>query len=203
MNHDQQALRQAQVSVFDNLGEKAVDADGNTIIPSVPLYNITSPAILRQEQPYNNTVSRYIFEFRSNGPAATIGAAGLSNVLMGDNDIFGMYGIQVEIGVGNNLQGRVYNAFGTTANDNTIYSGQLTFRQASREPVENFPMTIFRDATGNVGDYQGFQFIRPIRKWVGSLDTVEVGINIPNLTGLVMTANQFLRVTLHGALGVA
>lgn len=203
MNHDQQALRQAQLSVFDNLGEEAVDTDGNVIIPSVPLYNITSPAILRQELVYNNATSRYVFEFRSNGPAPTIGAAGLSNVRIGDNDVFGMYGIQVEIGVGNNLQGRVYSAFGTTANDNTLYSGLMTFRQASREPVENLTMTIFRDSTGNFGDYQGFQFIRPIRKWVGSLDKVEVGIDIPNLTGLVMTANQFLRVTLHGALGVA
>ena len=203
MFHDQQALREAQMGAFEMMGQKSTAADGTTTVPSVPFYNITAEAVIRQELPYNNATSRYQFVFGTNAPVATIGAGGLSNILLGDNDIFTQIGLAIEIGVGNNLQGRVYNAFGTTANDNTLYSGILRQSWASVTPVQNMPVAIFRENTGFVGDYQGFQFIRPMRKWVGSVSTVEVEINIPNLTGLAMTANQFLRVTLHGALGVA
>lgn len=203
MIHDQEALRNAQLRTFSMLGNKSTAPDGKTTVPSVPEYNITSPAILQQEQPFNNATSRYIFDYSQNAPIRVIGAAGLNNVVIGQNDIFGCYGIQVALGVGNVLQGRVYNSFGTLATDDTLYSGELLMKWASTEPVEQFPMQIFREIGAAPGGYAGFQFIRPIRKWVGSVSTVEVTIDIPNLTGIVLTADQFLRVTLHGALGVA
>jgi len=204
MNYDQSALRTAQVQAFKELGKAGMTPDGKVAIPSVPLPQITADAVTRQELLFINTRDIYRFEFGSGNasPAFIPDPAGLSNINLGDNDIFAMYGIKIELGVGVNIGGRVYNAFGTNAFDDTLYAGQLLIKWASNEPVEQMPMQIFRETTNQNG-WAGFQFIRPIRKWVGSVSQVQVTIDIPTLAGLALTANQTLRVTLHGALGVA
>jgi len=205
MIYDQSALRTAQRLAFEDVGSPSYTADGaNIAIPPVPLTQITAPATIRQELLFNNATSNYIFRFGAgrDTPAFAPDPAGLTNINLGDNDIISVYGIQIELGVGVNIIGRVYNSFGTTANDNALYAGDLAIKWASNEPVENMSMNMFLE-TSNANGLSGFQFIRPIRKWVGSISQVLVTIDIPLLTGVALTANQTLRVTLHGAIGVA
>lgn len=205
MIYDQSALRTAQRLAYDDVALPSFTANGRDIaIPPVAKTQITAPATIRQEVLYNNLTSVYIFRFGAgrDTPAFLPDPAGLTNINLGDNDIISAYGIQLEIGVGANIIGRVYNAFGTTANDNALYAGNLAIKWASNEPVENMSTNMFLE-TSNANGLSGFQFIRPIRKWVGSISQVLVTITIPNLTGVALTANQHLRVTFHGAIGVA
>jgi len=204
MNFDQSAIRTAQRLAFEELASPAYTASGEIAIPGVPEPQITGPAMIRQELPFNNATSVYPFQFGAgrDTPAFAADPAGLTNINLGDNDIIAVYGIQLELGVGANIVGRVYNSFGTTANDDTLYDAQLTIKWASNAPVEKMATAIFKE-TSNPNGWSGMQFIRPVRKWVGSISTVLVTLNIPLLTGTALTPNQFVRLTLHGAIGVA
>ena len=200
MRSDQQALTRAQRFAYDVLTTGIKDATGKYIIDPVPPVNQTIPAVIMQELPFTAAAAtNLVFRFGSNAPQPT---GILNNRVLGDNDIMAIYGVQVLYGVGANANNRVYNTLGVTPADDSIYNGFMQIQYENKQRTTLLDMNQFRDASPRDG-LTGFAFINPIPVLTGRLGTFEVTIQFPNITGLVITANSFISVRLHGALGRA
>lgn len=170
-------------------------------IPPVQAKTISMDAILRQELAYVNTQTRYEFDFTSNAPRRT---AALDNVRMGQNDIFGFYGIQVQLGYGANRVNRVYRSRGINAADESIYNAnEWKVEFESSTPIFNLDPRFFKWVGQDPTTYDpwgGFQFIRGYRIVTGYLANFNVICDLPDLSGITLSSDLFISVTLHGAI---
>lgn len=164
--------------------------------------NITCPSKLMQELPLNGATNTLSFIFNQNAPIQT---PTLNNVVLGVNDIFMMYGIQVLFGLGALGVTRTYYTHGLLASDNAVYQGAtmaIQFEQS--QSVKNIDMTSFLYEQGtDFKEEESVMLINPMRKLTGRLGTFTVTIDMQSVTGLVFTPNAYVRVALLGVLGQA
>lgn len=164
--------------------------------------NITCPSAIMQELPLDGSTNVLSFNFNQNAPIQT---PVLNNVVLGINDVFVMYGIQVLFGVGALGVNRQYFTHGLLAADNAIYQGStmaIQFEQS--QTVKNIDMTEFKyDEGTDFKPEEAIQLINPLRLLTGRLGTFTVSINMQPLTGLAFTPNAYVRVALRGVLGQA
>lgn len=187
------ALQRAQRLAWDLL------LNGVGEIPKTPGDKIGMPSMMRQELPFENTVSRYEFTFDANAPKKTLV---LNNLKFGENDVFGIYGFRIAIGVGAAANNRVYRSVGTTANDDSVYNGALSLDLESTTPIFNMATEAFRDERDETG-WSGLVLINPQRIVTGKMAKIQLNLDLGNISGLVLTADQFISVEMHGALGRA
>lgn len=187
------ALQRAQRLAWDLLVNGAGDIAG------VDPVNIGIPSMMRQELAFTNTVSKYEFLFDSNAPRKTLV---LNNLKFGENDVFAIYGIRVAIGVGAQANNRVYRTVGTTANDNSVYNGRTSIDFESSTPIFDIANEAFLDERVETG-WSGLVLINPLRIVTGKMSKIQLNLDLGNISGLVLTADQFLSVELHGGLGRA
>ncbi len=73
----------------------------------------------------------------------------------------------------------------------------------SQTPVAKFPMLAFREE-GDFINGSGIVPIKPLRVLTGLVSKFQVQINLNNtINALTLSSNLFIRVILHGALGLA
>lgn len=164
--------------------------------------NITCPSVLIQELPLDGTTNALQFIFNQNAPNPS---PTLNNVVLGVNDVFVMYGIQVLFGVGALGVNRQYYTHGLLASDGAVYQGatmSIQFEQS--QTVKNIDMTEFNYTEGtDFKPEEAITLINPLRLLTGRLGTFTVTINMQSLAGLVFTPNAYVRVALRGVLGQA
>lgn len=196
MRYDQIAMQRVQRLALNKLKK------GSDTFEAVPESNITIPSILRQEQLWNNAQQIFTFSFGSSQQTAAASPV-LNNVLFADNDLAIVYGMRVMFGLGANAVNRQYFTDGIAGDDNSLYNGTLNMSLESTVPVENMQMRDFRDSE-LFTEYAGVQLITPTRILSGQLSRILVNIDLLNSpAGLAFTANTFLSVELHIALGQA
>jgi len=166
-------------------------------IKSVKPQSISMPATIQQEVSLVNTTSNYRLEFGSDAPART---AVLNNIILGDNDIFVTYGIQILLGEGANANNRIYRSTGITPDDDSLYNGELKLKFESSEWVHTMSTRLFREE-GEFFPYNGFQLINPQRIVTGRLATYEATLDLRDISGLTISGDLFIAVILHGAIG--
>jgi|SRR6185295_13903597 len=163
--------------------------------------SITIPAMLIQELPLTTANNQLTFVFGTKAPSPS---ATLNNVILGDNDIAVIYGIQLLIGQGANVNTRVYRAYGPNVQDNVPYNAFLSFKLESNVPVLNIDTLQFRREHGTDKDqFDGAAVINPQRIITGRISTFNVVLNMPDVSTLVFTPNLFVSMRLMIALGQA
>lgn len=195
-----QFVQQADYKAAFNALKDGISTANGTVI-RVAENNITAPATIEQEQAFVNTANNYIFEF---GTAAPAPSATLNNVILGQNNAFVVSAIQVLLGYGANANNRVYYSRGFTSSDNSIYVGaQAQMNIESNSPVQKMPMNGFYEE-GDFINGSGIVPIKPLRVVTGLVSKFQFQINFNNsISALTLSSNLFIRVILHGALGLA
>jgi len=190
----------AQRKAFDTLNAGNVKADADKQFKVDP-NSITIPAVLIQEQALTSVSNQMTFVFGTKSPIAT---PVLNNVILGDNDIACIYGIQLLIGQGANVNTRIYRAYGPNVQDNVVYNGFISFKLESNVPVVNIDTLQFRKEQGTDKDqFDGAAVINPLRTVTGKISTFNVILNMPDVSTLSFTSNLFVSMRLLIALGQA
>lgn len=164
-------------------------------IKGVSMESISGPAIIQQELQFVSTSSIYTFSYANTAPAPT---AELNNVRLGQNDIMSIYGIQIRYGIGANRNNRVYRSSGLTPDDNSLYTGLISVEYEATKPQFNMPTKTYLDEDTLIDPYAGFEFINPQRIITGYLANFNLIISLPDISGLVITADSYIQVALHG-----
>ena len=187
-----------QRKAFDLLNaEMAIGSQKFKVNPN----SITIPANLIQEQPLTSTKNVLDFTF---GTKAPIGTEVLNNVVLGDNDVAAIYGVQILIGQGPLVNSRIYRAFGPSAQDNAPYNAQLQFQLETNVSVTQVDTLQFRKEDGTTKDqFDGAAPINPIRIITGRISTFKVSIVMKDVSALVFTPNLFVSMRLLVGLGQA
>lgn len=191
----------AQRKAFESLsGKDAVeDVKGGKF--RVNPASITIPAALIQEQALTTASNIMSFRFGTQSPVAT---NALNNIILGDNDIAAIYGVQLLIGQGATVNTRIYRAYGPNVQDNAPYNGVLSMQLESNLPIVNIDTLQFKRDHGTDKDqYDGAAVINPIRIITGRISTFNVVLTMPDISALVFTANLFVSLRLMIALGQA
>lgn len=189
----------AQRKAFETLS--AANVTKGTQQFKVDPNSITIPAALIQEQPLTPQTNQLKFVFGTKAPVAT---PQLNNIILGDNDIAVVYGIQLLIGQGANVNTRIYRAFGPNVQDNVVYNGIIGFQLESGLPVANIDALQFRKEDGTTKDqFDGAAVINPLRTVTGRISTFTVILDMPDVNTLVFTPNLFVSMRLLIALGQA
>lgn len=164
--------------------------------------NITCPSILVQELPLDGSTNVLTYNFSQTAQQQT---PELNNVLLGINDIFIIYGVQVLFGVGAQGVTRQYFTHGLLASDNAVYQGATMAMQFEQsQNIKNIDMNDFLyTETTDYKSEEVVKLVNPLRMITGRLGTFNITINMQALTGLTFTPNAFVSVRLHGALGQA
>ena len=214
MRFDQVVYQRAERHAYDTL--RNPNKYGLPNLFKVPPKSITAPAHLIQELPWVNTVSTFNFQFGSSAPQPVLATfPQLNNLLLGENDVFAMYGIEVCFGFNSvslpqagAIAGRVYSSRGTNAQDYALYTGQMQISIESNTPIQKISTKEFLE-TGNIFQYdmqqgQGFMLLNPLRVFSGRISTFQVQINLQPINTLTtLSPNSVVSVRLHGALGLA
>lgn len=194
MKFDPQGIYSAQRNAFDIL---------TGVKPGSPFKvnpdNISMEARLQQELPWVNTQNIFTFNFGTNAPAPTVV---LNNVILGENNVFVMYGIEILFGEGVNPASRIYRSVNITVPDGALYNGDLSMKLESKTPVDKMKTMQFRD-DGDFFQGCGMALVNPYRIFTGRVATVQIIITLPTISGLVLTPNMVISTRLVGALGQA
>ena len=213
MRFDQQVYQKAQRHAYNTL--KTPEKFGLPNLFKVSPKSITAPAHLIQELAWQNTVSTYNFQFGSNAPNPVIATfPQLNNVLLGENDVYAIYGIELCFGFSSvplpsagSIVGRVYSSRGNVPADYSLYTGLLNISIESDNPIQNISTKEFLE-TGNALQYdmqqgQGFMILNPQRIITGRISKFQVQINLQAINSLTLSGNAVVSCRLHGALGLA
>lgn len=188
----------AQRKAFSLLSPSSQDGDKRFKVKDE---NITIPAALIQELPLTSANNRLDFQF---GAKAPIGTNVLNNIVLGDNDIACIYGIQLLIGQGPLVATRVYRAYGPAVQDNAPYNGTIQIQLESNQPVTNIDTLQFRKEDGTTKDqFDGAAPVNPQRIITGRISTFTVSLIMKDVNALVFTPNLFVSMRLLIALGQA
>lgn len=212
MRYDQSAIRDAQrlaLSVLTASTTKTLDANGNVCdVPNqyyVNPLNVTMPIKLVQETPWINTTQSFQFDFSINAPVQVPGVN--NNVILGQNNVFAPYGIQLLFGDGANAANRIYRSRGITPNDDSLYNSLISIRFEQSTLVDKVQGQDFRDVETGVNEAysdNGLVLINPIRIVSGKLGTFSMFVTLLNpIAALPISANQFISARLVGCFGQA
>jgi len=166
---------------------------------------VTMPATLQQELPFTNA-GTYEFNFSSTnavGPSAT-----LNNFILPQNNVAACYGVRLRIGYGALGNTRVYQCFGNTAADNSIYNSNIILTIESENQVTNFFVDDFKDVPDNspneINKYNGVMLMNPVRLISGKLGVFTMTIKtLSSISALSLSDDAFLSLTLLCAFGQA
>lgn len=214
MRYDSQTISEAQRRAYNTL---AVPAEFKMVLEGqqatkklfkneffVPKKQITSPAILIQEQQYVNSKQQFIFDFSING---ALNSSTLNNRKLPQNNIAAIYGIQFLIGEGDAANNRVYSSTGFAVNDNSIYNSTFKLSIETDTVIDALEGQLFQDvqATPTMFDStSGLQLINPIRILSGKMGVFQLSVNLNNsISALVLTPSLFLSARLHCVMGQA
>jgi|SRR5574343_819481 len=162
---------------------------------------ITSPATLIQELPLTSATNLLIFNYGSNAPQPS---ATLNNFLLGENDIFCIYGYQMLIGQGALITNRIYRAYGPSVQDNAPYNSQLRLQLESNIAMKLIDTLQMRKEDGTkLEQYDGAVITNPLRTITGRVSTFQVQVVMPDVSTTVFTPNLFVSMRLLGVLGQA
>lgn len=162
---------------------------------------ITAPASLIQELPLTSATNLLTFNFGNNAPQPT---QVLNNFLLGENDIFCIYGYQMLIGQGALITNRIYRAFGPSVQDNAPYNSQLRLQLESNIAMKLVDTHQMRKEDGTKTDqYDGAIVANPLRVITGRVATFQVQVVMPDVSTTVFTSNLFVSMRLLGVLGQA
>lgn len=190
----------AQRKAFDTLNVDKVKADGNKDFKVNP-NSITIPAVLIQELPLTTASNVMTFSFGTKSPIAS---STLNNVILGDNDIACIYGIQLLIGQGPTVNTRIYRAYGPNVQDNVPYNANISVMLESSLAINNIDTLQFRRENGtNKDQYDGAAVINPLRIITGRISTFNVILTMADVSTLVFTPNLYVSMRLMIALGQA
>lgn len=212
MRYDQVAVREAQRKAFDVItlpSMQAKDARGNVCeVPNeywVNPINVTMPMKLVQEVAWVNTTQNFAFDFSINAPVQTPGTN--NNVILGQNNVFVAYGIQLLFRDGASSANGVYRSFGVTANDDALYNSLISIRMEQSTLIDKVNGQDFRDVPNSVTEFNsldGMLLINPVRIVSGKLGTFQLQVNLLNpISTLTISSNQFVSARLVGAYGQA
>ena len=212
MRYDQSAIRDAQrlaLSVLTAPTSQVKDANGNLCEVKNEYFvnplNVTMPIKLVQELPWINTTQSFQFDFSINAPVQIPGVN--NNVILGQNNVFAPYGIQIMFGDGANAANRIYRAHGITPNDNALYNSLISIRFEQSTLVDKVQGQDFIDIENGVNETysdNGLVLINPIRIVSGKLGTFSMFITLLNpIAALPISANQFISARLVGCFGQA
>jgi hypothetical protein len=163
--------------------------------------SVTIPAALIQEQALTNANGMMSFIFGSKSP---IGTPVLNNIILGENDIAVVYGIQLLIGQGPTVNNRVYRSYGPAVQDNAPYNGVISIQLESNVPIANIDTLQFQKIDGtNRDQFDGAAVINPQRIITGRISTFNVQLQMNNIAASVFTPNLFVSMRLLIALGQA
>lgn len=197
----QVAVQNAQRFAFQMLSKETIKTKKGDV-PN-PYYvnpkNITVPAQIIQEQQLVNTNNTYTFDFSNNAPQPS---DTLNNVLLGNNNIASVYGIQVYLGEGATVSNRVYRTYGNLAADNVFYNGNTQVKYEQSTFVTNLQNSDYYKYDGvNRDQYDGLVLMQPLRVISGRLGINQVIMTLPKVSTLTFTANLFISVRLCVAFG--
>lgn len=212
MRYDQVAIREAERKAFEVITSPTMQAKNSAgDICNVaneywvnPL-NVTMPMKLVQEIPWVNTTQNNVFDFSINAPVQVPGTN--NNVILGQNNVFVCYGIQILFRDGASSANGVYRSFGNTPNDDALYNSLVSIRMEQSTLIDKVNGQDFRDVPNAVTEFNsldGMLLINPVRIVSGKLGTFALSINLLNpISALVISASQFISVRLRGAYGQA
>jgi len=213
MKYDQVAIREAERRAFDTITNPKMATKGdNGAICEVdnpywvnPL-NVSMPVTLVQEVAWVNTTQNFAFDFSINAPVQVPGTN--NNVILGQNNVFVLYGIQILFRDGASSANGVYRSFGNTVNDDALYNSLVSIRMEQSTLVDKVNGQNFRDvpegAITAFNALDGLLLINPVRIVSGKLGTFTLNLNLLNPTSaLIISASQFISVRLRGAYGQA
>lgn len=212
MRYDQVAIREAERKAFEVITAPSMDIKDDTgkICQVENKYwvnplNVTMPMNLVQEIPWVNTTQNNNFDFSINAPAQVPGTN--NNVILGQNNVFVCYGIQILFRDGASSANGVYRSFGNTPNDDSLYNSVVSIRMEQSTLIDKVNGQNFRDVPNAVTEFNaldGMLLINPVRIVSGKLGTFMLSINLLNpISALVISASQFISVRLRGAYGQA
>lgn len=212
MRYDQQAIREAQRMAFNVItqpktqikNDQGVVCDIDNPYWVNPL-NVTMPMKLVQEIAWVNTTQNFSFDFSINAPVQVPGTN--NNVILGQNNVFVAYGIQILFRDGASSANGVYRSFGNTVNDDALYNSLISIRLEQSTLIDKVNGQDFRDVPNAVTEYNsldGMLLINPVRIVSGKLGTFTLNLNLLNpISALTISANQFISARLVGAYGQA
>ncbi len=198
--------------VFDNVSKKyvlkTIEKDNKYYVTPK---NVTSPAMLIQEQAWVNTTQSFIFDFSINGPGVV---AGLNNIAISKNSIFCAYGLQLlfgsqsaAFGTAGAAASTIYRSHGVLPADDALYNSVISMKVEQSTFIDKMEGQYFRDNPANSNEYfaeEGMQLLRPLRILTGELGVFQVIIAIKNpIASLVLSANSYISCRLHGVYGQA
>jgi len=212
MRYDQQAIRDAERLAFRTItAQEQTGKNADGVICKIPNkywvnpLNVTMPMKMVQEVPWLNTNQELIFDFSINAPNQIPGTN--NNVILGQNNVFVGYGIQILFGDGTNAANRIYRSRGLTPNDDALYNSLISVRMEQSTLIDKVNGLDFRDVETAPGEFYataGMILINPIRIVSGKLGTFSLAIRMLNpFAALVISPNQFVSVRLLGAYGQA
>lgn len=207
MRFDAQALMEAERRAYNFLAKKESKLPDGTVVANkyyTPENQITMSAQLIQELPYTNAVDSFKFNFSATAPPTS---PTLGNVTLGKTQVFAIYAVQLLIGQGATANNRIYRSRGITVDDDSIYNSTFQMKVETNTYIDDLNGHQFRDVGTNANEFwaeAGMTLINPIRVVNGELGTFNCSINLLNsISTLTLTANLFLSLRLHGALGQA
>ena len=190
----------AQRHAFEALTRKEI-ASGIPNAFYVTPTQITMPSFLIQEQPLTVNTPVMTFEFG-------IGAPGpsdiLNNLILGQNDVAQIYGLQILIGYGATRNIRQYQAYGASIDDDVVYKSKLSMLFETNNLITELETNNFRAEDGTTQkQYDGADVINPQRQFSGRVSKVEIKLDLGNIAALLFTPNAFVSMRLLIAKGAA
>lgn len=190
----------AQRHAFDTIGKQTL-SDGNKNNFYVNPAQITMPAFLIQEQPLSITTPIMTFSFGQRTQGAT---PILNNIVIGENDVAIIWGLQILIGYGATRNQRQYQAYGASVDDDVIYKSKLNMMFETNNLISDLETNIFRTENGtDQAQYDGAILINPQRTFTGRVSKVDLILDLGDISTLGFTTNTFVSVRLITGKGAA
>lgn len=193
-------IQHAERRAYDSIASQKL-SDGSENPFFVNPVNITMPSFLIQEQALTNASPTLTFSF---GTKSVDKSPVLNNIILGDNDVACIYGIQVLIGYGANRNRRQYYSYGANIDDDVVYKGRLSVMFETNKLISDIETNIFRSENGiNQSQYDGLMLINPQRLLTGRISEFDVILNMGDVNGFAFTANAFVSMRLLCGRGAA
>lgn len=190
----------AQRHAFDTIGSQTMK-NGNPNPFYVNPAQITMPAFLIQELPLTNATPIMQFSFGTKTPPAT---PILNNIIIGENDVAIIWGIQILLGYGATRNVRQYQSYGASVDDDVIYKSKLNMMFETNNLISDLETNIFRKEDGTKTEqYDGAITINPQRTYTGRVSKVDLILDLGDISTLSFTPNTFVSVRLITGKGAA
>jgi hypothetical protein len=190
----------AQRHAFDTMASPTLK-DGSANNFYVRPSQITMPSFLIQEQPLLASTPVMTFEFGINAPQKS---DTLNNIILGQNDIASIYGLQLLIGYGATRVLRQYQAYGASIDDDAVYKSKLSMKFETNTLITDLETNNFRCENGTTQlQYDGADVVNPQRQFSGRVSSVNIILDLGNVAANIFTANTFVSMRMLICKGAA